>query len=80
VLAQIEDRLLAFDGDEDGRLSADEFRRAAARFVRARNEADQECYREQQTITLIRKIWVAKLDEVAAERSLRLEERLAGIA
>ena len=34
-------------------------------------QAEQECYREQQTITRIRQIWVAKLDEVFIRNKLR---------
>uniref|UniRef100_A0A7S0MSS3 EF-hand domain-containing protein n=1 Tax=Cryptomonas curvata TaxID=233186 RepID=A0A7S0MSS3_9CRYP len=74
LIREAEDRVLAFDADGDGRLTFEEFRRAAGRFLRARREAEEECYREQQTITLIRKTWAAKLDELASERIRRLDE------
>ena len=34
--------MLAFDGNRDGRLDLDEFTRAAARFIRARQEVTGE--------------------------------------
>jgi hypothetical protein len=41
-ILQVEGRVLAFDGNRDGRLDLDEFTRAAARFIRARQEVTGE--------------------------------------